>query len=90
VIMTNCVQCGAPRPVGNKKFCSKECRNEYRRVPKKIEITCKVCGFVFKVYPSRSNAKYCSYVCRDKCPEYLAKKSRLFVKNLIKCAQAQR
>lgn len=57
-----------------RKFCSLNCRDEYRRTlvgdkspySKKIEVICAYCGKVFKTIPCRiTNGKipYCSPVC---------------------------
>lgn len=43
------------------EFCSTKCHNIYRK--KDIKITCKSCGKEFLQRPSKSDHKFCSWIC---------------------------
>ena len=56
----------------NKRFCSRECKNEFQR-KEKIEKTCEICGAMFEVPPCRRDARFCSSGCKD---EWHSKKQK--------------
>lgn len=70
----NCLNCNKTikvpkRKLGRKKFCSKQCHNEYREknqiVKAKFNKTCLYCEKPFHVKPSKMNRKkFCSIECK--------------------------
>jgi len=73
-----CQHCGkkfqVPFAQTFRKYCSRFCFNEYRRIygnpstkPKeKITKICEWCNKEFKISPSKTYVKYCSLSCREK------------------------
>lgn len=60
----DCEHCGTrfniSPSIGSKRFCSQECRVEFRRIARTRE--CEQCGVLFE--KEKSHAKYCSMACR--------------------------
>ena len=60
-----CVQCGKQylgHYTNRNRFCSQQCRNEYRKTHDLTKRICAYCGKPFERYPS-NDAKCCSHKC---------------------------